>query len=170
MELLFVDSRGLSPVDIRPRIIATLHLSVDELVERGLPPFEVMSGPGASFFLVFVWGEARGYLEQLMEPEDGEQTEIAVQGEADDAAILHAVLEAAAADLSDCAVIADHIDRAAFTRWTVWRQDDNGNRDVVETHTGRRKAERAVKRYEARGHKQLYWVEVAREGQPISRG
>ena len=45
-------------------------------------------------------------------------------------------------------------------RWTVHRQDDNGNRFVVETGLSREDAERLVAMYEARGHKQVYWAEA----------
>ena len=44
-------------------------------------------------------------------------------------------------------------------RWTVLRQDDNGNRFIVQRHLGREEAERLVAELEARGHKQVYWAE-----------
>jgi len=40
-------------------------------------------------------------------------------------------------------------------QWTVWRQDDNGHRFVVAHHADRTAAEA-----QARGHKQLWWVEI----------
>ncbi len=40
--------------------------------------------------------------------------------------------------------------------WMVWRQDDNGNRFVVERHLSREEALALVAELEARGHKQLY--------------
>jgi UDP-N-acetyl-2-amino-2-deoxyglucuronate dehydrogenase len=43
--------------------------------------------------------------------------------------------------------------------WTVYRQDDNGNRFVVSTRLSREEAERLVAEFEARGHKQVYWAE-----------
>jgi len=43
--------------------------------------------------------------------------------------------------------------------WTVHRQDDKGNRFVVQRHLSKEEAERLVAVYEARGHKQLYWAE-----------
>ncbi|MBL8795379.1 MAG: hypothetical protein JNM56_15855 [Planctomycetia bacterium] len=43
--------------------------------------------------------------------------------------------------------------------WTVHRQDDNGNRFVVQTGLPRADAEHLVAVFEARGHKQLYWAE-----------
>jgi 2'-5' RNA ligase len=46
--------------------------------------------------------------------------------------------------------------------WAIHRQDDNGNRFVVRTGLRREEAERLAAEFEARGHKQLYWVE--REG------
>ena len=44
------------------------------------------------------------------------------------------------------------------TRWTVWRQDDNGNRYEVSRHENRAEAEAVAAEMEARGHKQTYWV------------
>ena len=43
-------------------------------------------------------------------------------------------------------------------QWTVWRQDDNGNRYVVAHHSDRGAADRQAAELEARGHKQIYWV------------
>lgn len=43
--------------------------------------------------------------------------------------------------------------------WAVHRQDDNGNRFVVHTGLGRDEAARLASELEARGHKQLYWIE-----------
>ncbi|MFT3765666.1 MAG: VOC family protein [Minicystis sp.] len=42
--------------------------------------------------------------------------------------------------------------------WAVWRQDDNGNRFLISAEHTREEAERLRDEYEARGHKQLYWV------------
>jgi hypothetical protein len=47
--------------------------------------------------------------------------------------------------------------------WTVHRQDDNGNRFVVESGLIREEAERLVREFEGRGHKQLYWMEMDAE-------
>jgi hypothetical protein len=47
--------------------------------------------------------------------------------------------------------------------WSVFRQDDNGNRFVVQEHISRDDAERLVEKFEARGHKQLYWADRDRE-------
>ncbi len=44
--------------------------------------------------------------------------------------------------------------------WAVHRQDDNGNRFIVETGLSREEAERLVEMYERRGHKQVYWAEL----------
>lgn len=41
----------------------------------------------------------------------------------------------------------------------LMRQDDNGNRYVVARGLSREDADRLAAEYEARGHKQLYWVE-----------
>ena len=45
-------------------------------------------------------------------------------------------------------------------QWTVWRQDDNGHRFVVAHHADRESAQVQAAEMQARGHKQLYWVEV----------
>jgi hypothetical protein len=47
---------------------------------------------------------------------------------------------------------------APATTWVVWRQDDNGNRAVVSRHASRDEAEQVARTFEARGHKQIYWV------------
>jgi len=44
--------------------------------------------------------------------------------------------------------------------YRVVRQDDNGNRFVVQTALSRDEAERLVADFESRGHKQLYWIEA----------
>jgi hypothetical protein len=44
--------------------------------------------------------------------------------------------------------------------WAVHRQDDNGNRFVVQTSLSREAAEQLVAELESRGHKQSYWVEA----------
>jgi hypothetical protein len=44
--------------------------------------------------------------------------------------------------------------------WAVHRQDDIGNRFVVETGLTRDAADQLALQLESRGHKQLYWVEA----------
>jgi hypothetical protein len=43
-------------------------------------------------------------------------------------------------------------------QWTVWRQDDNGNRFEVARKDSRAEAEELAAAMEQRGHKQTYWV------------
>jgi len=43
--------------------------------------------------------------------------------------------------------------------YLLMRQDDTGNRYRVSRHATREEAQRAAEVFEARGHKQLYWVE-----------
>lgn len=50
--------------------------------------------------------------------------------------------------------------------WCLWRQDDNGNRVLIRCFADRRAAERMRDEMEARGHKQLYWVEEQAELRP----
>lgn len=46
--------------------------------------------------------------------------------------------------------------------WSVWRQDDSGNRFEVARGLSHSAAEKAFKEFEKRGHKQTYWIEPAR--------
>ncbi|MFO0619076.1 MAG: VOC family protein [Polyangiaceae bacterium] len=43
-------------------------------------------------------------------------------------------------------------------RWSLWRQDDNGNRFLMSSAHTRPEAERLAAEFEARAHKQIYWV------------
>ncbi len=43
--------------------------------------------------------------------------------------------------------------------WSVWRQDDNGNKFLVEENLTEDKANKFAQELEATGHKQTYWVE-----------
>ncbi|RUR69785.1 hypothetical protein EJP67_22260 [Variovorax guangxiensis] len=53
----------------------------------------------------------------------------------------------------------------AFTKplqaFRLFRLDDNGNRILMREYESRRIADYYQRVYEARGHKQLYWVEPA---------
>jgi hypothetical protein len=51
-------------------------------------------------------------------------------------------------------------DNICDRKYAVLRQDDNGNQFVVEAGLSRDEAERLAHDLEARGHKQLYWVEI----------
>jgi len=42
--------------------------------------------------------------------------------------------------------------------WIVWRQDDNGNRFEVARLASRVEAESLAAQFEARGHRQAYWI------------
>ena len=42
--------------------------------------------------------------------------------------------------------------------WTVWRQDDNGNRFVVKSGLTEQQARQLTSELESHGHKQLYWM------------
>lgn len=46
-------------------------------------------------------------------------------------------------------------------RWCVMRQDDNGNRYLVARDLTEADARALAAAYEARAHKQMYWVEPA---------
>ena len=47
-------------------------------------------------------------------------------------------------------------------RWELWRQDDNGNRVLIQRFASRSEAEERLREFEARGHTQTYWIEEAR--------
>lgn len=49
----------------------------------------------------------------------------------------------------------------ASARWALWRQDDNGNRVQIDTYATWEEADGAQRAFEARGHKQIYWVSAA---------
>ncbi|MFD8483141.1 hypothetical protein [Kitasatospora sp. NPDC059673] len=48
----------------------------------------------------------------------------------------------------------------------VMRQDDNGNRFLLARGLTRPAAEALAAEFEARGHKQLYWVEAEEDRAP----
>jgi len=50
--------------------------------------------------------------------------------------------------------------------WTVWRQDDNGNRYEISRYDSRAEAEAVAVTMEARGHKQTYWVAASEPPAP----
>lgn len=44
------------------------------------------------------------------------------------------------------------------SRWVLYRIDDNGNETDMRHFTDRPSAERAMREYESRGHKQVYLI------------
>jgi hypothetical protein len=48
--------------------------------------------------------------------------------------------------------------------WALVRQDENGRQAVVCQAEERAEAERMLAEYDARGHKQTYWIERVRAG------
>lgn len=52
---------------------------------------------------------------------------------------------------------------AGEKKFEVWRQDDNGNKFVVEKFATREEAEASAKTFSDRGHKQHYWVQESRK-------
>jgi hypothetical protein len=72
-----------------------------------------------------------------------------------DIALLHDLFDTLGIDIDDLFQPPD----LSFKRWSLWRQDDNGVRALVASYTGRVKAETALSRFEALGHKQSYWLE-----------
>jgi hypothetical protein len=56
------------------------------------------------------------------------------------------------------------VEGAGGVRWTVSRQDDNGNRFLVSEHESEEEARSIARELEARGHKQTYSVERVADG------
>jgi hypothetical protein len=54
----------------------------------------------------------------------------------------------------------DHTHAPKHPSWLLLRQDDNGNRYEISRFPTREEAEDAAAKFEARGHKQLYYVEL----------
>jgi len=52
------------------------------------------------------------------------------------------------------------------TRWQLKRQDDHGNRYVIADFDSKEAASQMMAEYEAKGHKQTYWIEEVSE--PLS--
>jgi len=44
------------------------------------------------------------------------------------------------------------------TNWSVWREDDNGARFLVEEGISEKEAEKLVFKLESSAHKQMYWM------------
>ncbi|WP_280290012.1 hypothetical protein [Pseudomonas sp. BN417] len=53
--------------------------------------------------------------------------------------------------------------QASERSWCVKRLDDNGNEFVLRAGLTREEAERLAAEYQARGHKQSYWVSRMRD-------
>ena len=53
-------------------------------------------------------------------------------------------------------------------KFEVWRQDDNGNKFLVEKHETREAAQASAQNLTDRGHKQLYWVQEAEAETPVT--
>ncbi|MDI1482679.1 hypothetical protein [Polyangium sp. y55x31] len=66
--------------------------------------------------------------------------------------------EALALDTPEVQWIEPRIDVAALPRWSLWRQDDHGQRYEMSTFLSYSRAMRECATFEARGHKQMYWV------------
>jgi hypothetical protein len=58
----------------------------------------------------------------------------------------------------------DDLGDIAGDQWVVWRQDDNGNRFEVARFDSRPEADAVAADFQARGHRQTYWVARAVAG------
>jgi len=50
-------------------------------------------------------------------------------------------------------------DQKPNAKWALWRQDDNGNKFHIKDFENESEADSKALEFEARGHKQTYWVE-----------
>ena len=66
--------------------------------------------------------------------------------------------------MSNPALEPDPCESQDLHAFQVWRIDDNGNVFTVGEPTSERDAHCLVAQYEARGHKQMYWVAPVNEG------
>jgi hypothetical protein len=71
------------------------------------------------------------------------------------------LFETLAIDDADTLFIDPHVDLAQLPAWSLWRQDDNGNRFEMARFRSYAKACAHERMFTARGHKQNYWVEQA---------
>ena len=55
--------------------------------------------------------------------------------------------------------------RIMLMHWQVWRQDDNGNRFLVDDFTSRDLAERRLAELTRNHHKQTYWISELTDSQ-----
>lgn len=55
------------------------------------------------------------------------------------------------------------VQKDKITDWTVWRQDDNGRKFIVETNLNELDAHLLVAELEAVAHKQTYWASNSEE-------
>ena len=51
------------------------------------------------------------------------------------------------------------VEKAKINNWSVWRQDDHGNKYEIETKLTENNAQELVKNLESSDHKQTYWAE-----------
>lgn len=72
---------------------------------------------------------------------------------------LFEVLDFLKLDRNDLSWIRASTDLTQASSWNLCRLDDNGNEFVMATYGTEGKAKRLMQEYEARGHKQTYWVE-----------
>lgn len=86
------------------------------------------------------------------------QVQITKRAEDDLQAAALDVFETLAVDDRDALYLDPRVELAQFTQWEVWRLDDNNNEALIDTFRCRAKAVLTQQRFEARGHRQTYWV------------
>ncbi|MDC0744586.1 hypothetical protein [Polyangium mundeleinium] len=160
----WLTTRGERDV-IAPRPLACVFRSIDTLATE-------MRGTTVRFFL-----EGLGWLDHArfvsaatgrgfwaVAPfERAGCTEIRVARGTDPTEAAQDLVESLALDTPEVEWMEPQIDHAQLPRWSLWRQDDNGQRYEMSTFLSYSRAVRACAAFDARGHKQMYWVR--RQGQ-----
>ncbi|MDC0723215.1 hypothetical protein [Nannocystis bainbridge] len=136
------------------KFAARLDLETERHVLDGLGWFEFLQFASPGTGRVFI-------LQRPLDHPDFDNFPTLVRASATDDAFetLRDLFETLGIDLTDVAALADEFAALDLPTRTLWRQDDNGNRAVVATFTGARKADAALQHYTALMHKQMYWLE-----------
>lgn len=97
-----------------------------------------------------------------LEPSNSERAVSIMMRAGDDAreAVLD-LFETFAIDERDVVYLDPRVQVATLPVWQLWRLDDNGNEFQMETFRSRAKALETQARFEARGHRQSYFVRPA---------
>ncbi|MDI3289615.1 hypothetical protein [Polyangium sp. 15x6] len=149
---------------IGPRPLAAVARSIDSLVTEMRGDTVRFFQPGFGWLVetCFVSATGRGFW-AVSDLERGAGLEIRTIRGDDPTEAAQDLAEALALDTPEVQWVDPRIDVAALPRWSLWRQDDNGQRYEMSTFLSYSRAMRECAAFEARGHKQMYWVR--RQGQ-----
>lgn len=137
-----------------------LNFSFDELARRVkvTPVRELVSGWGwleTVQFASLVTGMSFVSFRSISSPVDHDNALVFFEQSADRYRALIELFETLEIDLADV----KHMPIEVTPQWVLLRQDDNGNRFVVEHFVTGSAARRRLAQFESMSHKQMYWVE-----------